>query len=107
MGITTAKKLKPIHPGEHLREDFMKPLGLSSNALARALEVTPARINEILRECRGISADTALRLARFFGTDAQSWLNLQSHYDLQRAEDAAGQAIKRIRRRRSVTKAMA
>jgi addiction module HigA family antidote len=92
-----AKKLKPIHPGQHLQEDFMKPLGLSSNALARALEVTPARINEILRERRGITADTALRLARFFGTDAQSWLNLQSHYDIQCAEDAAGRAIKRIR----------
>jgi addiction module HigA family antidote len=92
------RKLQPIHPGEHLREDFMKPLGLSSNALARALEVTPARINDILRERRGITADTALRLARFFGTDAQSWLNLQSHYDLQCAEDAAGAAIKRIRR---------
>ena len=97
-----AKKLKPIHPGEHLREDFMKPLGLSSNALAKALEVTPARINEILRERRGISADTALRLARFFGTDAQSWLNLQTNYDIQRAEDAAGEAIKRIRPCRTV-----
>lgn len=93
-----ARKLQPIHPGEHLREDFMKPLGLSSNALARALEVTPARINDILRERRGITADTALRLARFFGTDAQSWLNLQSHYELQCAEDAAGAAIRRIRR---------
>jgi addiction module HigA family antidote len=91
------KKLKPVHPGEHLREDFMKPLGLSSNALARALEVTPARINEILRERRGITADTALRLARFFGTDAQSWLNLQSHYDIQCAEDRAGRAIMRIK----------
>jgi addiction module HigA family antidote len=92
-----AKKLSPIHPGEHLREDFMKPLGLSSNALARALGVTPARINDILRGRRGISADTALRLARFFGTDPQSWLNLQSHYDIQCAEDAAGRTIKRIR----------
>lgn len=73
------KKPKPIHPGEHLREDFMKPLGLTSNALARALRITPARVNEILRERCGITADTALRLARFFGTDAQSWLNLQSH----------------------------
>ena len=91
-----ARKLKPIHPGEHLREDFVKPLGLSSNALARALEVTPARVNEILRERRGISADTALRLARFFGTDAQSWLNLQTHYDIQCAEDEAGRAIGRI-----------
>lgn len=90
------KKLKPIHPGEHLREDFMKPLGLSSNALARALSVTPARINEILRGRRGITADTALRLARYFGTDAQSWLNLQSHFDIQVAQDAAGATIKRI-----------
>jgi addiction module HigA family antidote len=94
-----ARKLKPIHPGEHLREDFMKPLKLSANALADALGVTPARINEIVRGRRGITADTALRLARYFGTDAQSWLNLQTHYDLQCAEDAAGASIKRIRRR--------
>jgi addiction module HigA family antidote len=100
-----AKKLKPIHPGEHLREDFMKPMGLSSNALAQALDVTPGRIQEIVRERRGITADTALRLARFFGTDAQSWLNLQSHYDIQCAEDTAGEAIKRIRRCRPVGKA--
>ena len=91
-----AKKLPPIHPGEILREEFMKPLGLSSNALARALEVTPARINEIVREPRGISADTALRLARYIGTDVQSWMNLQTHYDIQCAEDAAGPAIQRI-----------
>lgn len=102
-----ANKLKPIHPGVHLREDFMKPFGLSANALARALEVTPARINEILRGRRGISADTALRLARFFGTDAQSWLNLQSHYDIQCAEDAAGGAIRKIRRHRVLRKATA
>lgn len=62
----------------------MKPWGLFSNALARVLDVTPARINDIVRERRGITADTALRLARFFGTDAQSWLNLQSYYDIQR-----------------------
>ena len=91
-----SKKLSPIHPGEILREEFMEPFGLSSNALARALNVTPARINEIVRERRGISADTALRLARFFGTDVQSWLNLQTHYDIQRAEDAAGRAIQKI-----------
>lgn len=92
-----SKKLPPIHPGEVLREEFMKPRGLSSNALARALEVTPARINKIVRERRGISADTALRLARFFKTDVQSWLNLQMHYDIQCAEDAAGCTISRIR----------
>ncbi len=91
-----AKKLPPIHPGEILREEFMKPLGLSSNALARALDVTPARINEIVREQRGISADTALRLARYFGTDVQSWMNLQTHYDIQCAEDTAGRAIQKI-----------
>ncbi len=90
------RKLPPIHAGEILREEFMKPLGLSSNALARALEVTPARINEIVREQRGISADSALRLARYFGTDAQSWMNLQTHYEIQCAEDAAGRAIRRI-----------
>ena len=92
-----AKKLKPIHPGKHLREDFMKPMGLSSTALALALEVAPGRIEAIVRERRSITADTALRLARFFGTDAQSWLNLQSHYDIQCAHDAAGEVIKRIR----------
>lgn len=91
------KKLKPIHPGEQLREEFMIPLGLSSNALARALNVTPARVNEIVRERRGISADTALRLARFFNTSHHFWLNLQANYDVQCAEDAAGKAISLIR----------
>ena len=90
------KKLPPIHPGEQLREEFMLPLGLSSNALARALNVTPARVNEIVREKRGISADTALRLARFFNTSHQFWLNLQSNYDVKCAEDAAGKVISHI-----------
>ncbi len=95
-----AKKLKPIHPGEQLREEFMVPLELSSNALARALGVTPARINEIVRGRRGISADTALRLARFFGTSHQFWLNLQANFhDVQCAEDAAGAAIAKIKPR--------
>ena len=75
----------------------MIPLGLSSNALARALNVTPARINEIVRERRGISADTALRLARVFNTTHQFWQNLQSNYDVQCAQDAAGRLIARIR----------
>ena len=92
-----SKKLPPIHPGEQLREEFMIPLGLSSNALARALNVTPARINEIVRERRGISADTALRLARFFSSSHQFWLNLQSNYEVQCAEDAAGRGIAQIR----------
>ncbi len=94
-----AKKLKPIHPGEILREEFMIPLGLSSNALARAVGVTPARINEIVRERRGITADTALRLARFFNTDVRSWINLQSNYDIERAqaEAEAGRTISHIK----------
>jgi addiction module HigA family antidote len=88
--------MRPIHPGEILREDYMVPLGLSATALAHALGVTPARINDIVRERRGITADTALRLARYFGTDAQSWINLQTAYDLRVAELAAGEAIHRI-----------
>ncbi len=92
-------KLAPIHPGEILREEFMAPLGLSSNALARAIGVTPARINEIVRERRGISANTALRLARYFGTDAQSWMNLQKNYELDLAARELGDALKDIQPR--------
>jgi antitoxin HigA-1 len=89
-------KLPPIHPGEILREDFMLPLGLSSNALARAIGVTPARINEIVRERRGITAETALRLARFFGTSVDLWMNLQQRYDLDCAKDRLGDALEQI-----------
>jgi antitoxin HigA-1 len=78
--------MPPVHPGEILREDFLKPLSMSAHALALALHVTPARINDIVRGRRGITADTALRLARYFGGDAQSWLNLQTMYDLRSAE---------------------
>jgi addiction module HigA family antidote len=76
-------KLTPIHPGEILREEFMKPHGLSQNALACALNVPPRRINEIVLEKRGITADTALRLARYFGTTAELWTGLQADYDLR------------------------
>ncbi|MDR2214616.1 MAG: HigA family addiction module antidote protein [Nevskiaceae bacterium] len=92
-----AKKLKPIHPGEMLREEFMIPLGLSSNALARAIGVTPARVNDIVRERRGITADTALRFARYFGTSHDFWMNLQSHYDVLVAINAAGRTISHIK----------
>ncbi|MGO8989856.1 MAG: HigA family addiction module antitoxin [bacterium] len=88
--------MRPIPPGEVLREDYMAPLGLSATALAHALSVTPTRINDIVRERRGITADTALRLARYFGTDAQSWINLQTAYDLRVAELAAGETIDRV-----------
>lgn len=86
-------KMRPIHPGEILREEYMSPFGLSANSLARALGVTPARINDIVRERRGITADTALRLARYFGTDARSWMNLQSAYDLRVTELAHAKRI--------------
>lgn len=78
--------MRPIHPGEILREEYMLPLGLSSNALAKKLNVTTARINEIVREKRGITGDTALRLARFFDTTPQFWINLQADYELRLAE---------------------
>jgi addiction module HigA family antidote len=92
-----SKKLRAIHPGEILLEEFMRPMGLSATALAGALGVTPARINEIVRGKRGISADTALRLARYFGTDAQSWPNLQQPYDIHCAQDSLGKALSAIR----------
>jgi len=80
--------MRPIHPGELLREDFLQPLGMTAHALSKALHVPPARINDIVLERRGISPDTALRLARYFGGDAQSWLNFQQAYDLKKAETA-------------------
>jgi addiction module HigA family antidote len=88
-------KLSPIHPGEILREEFMKPHGLSQNALARALGVPPRRINEIVLEKRGITADMALRLARFFGTTAEIWAGLQADYDLRQARYETAKVIER------------
>ena len=86
-------KMRPVHPGEILREEYLTPLGMSVNSLAKALNVTPARINEIVRERRGVTADTALRLARYFGTDARSWVNLQAAYDLRVTELAQAKKI--------------
>jgi addiction module HigA family antidote len=87
--------MRPVHPGEVLREEYMKPLGLSANALAKSLKVPTPRVNEIVRERRGVTADTALRLARYFGGDARSWLNLQAMYDLRVAEKASARRIER------------
>jgi addiction module HigA family antidote len=78
--------MRPIHPGEVLREDFLVPLEMSAHALSKALRVPPARVNDIVLERRGVTPDTALRLARYFGGDAKSWLNLQQAYDLKIAE---------------------
>ncbi len=87
--------MRPIHPGEILREEFIAPLGLSVNALALALRVPATRLHEIVKERRGITPDTALRLASYFGTDAQSWLNLQSTFDLKIAARESGRRIRR------------
>ena len=92
-------RLEPVHPGEILKHDFMEPLALSSTALAAAIGVAPARVNEIVRGRRGITAETALRLARYFSTDAQSWMNLQGRYELALAERDAAGALDAIRPR--------
>jgi antitoxin HigA-1 len=91
----TKNGMRPVHPGEVLREDYLEALGMSANALAKALHVPAPRVNDIVRERRGVSADTALRLARYFSSTPQFWLNLQSAYELRRAEIAAGARINR------------
>jgi addiction module HigA family antidote len=90
-----APRLGPVHPGEILLEEFMKPLGLSARALAAALGVPANRVTQIISGRRSISAGTALRLGRYFGTSPQLWLNLQTTYELHRALDDEGEAVQR------------
>jgi addiction module HigA family antidote len=90
-----AKRLKPVHPGEILREEFMVPLGLSMNKIAMALRVPVTRIADIVNERRGITADTALRFARYFRNSAAFWMNLQTRYDLEVAEDELARQVER------------
>jgi addiction module HigA family antidote len=87
------KKMAPIHPGEILLEEFLNPMAISQYRLAKDISVAPRRINEIVRGLRAVSADTALRLGRYFGISPQFWLNLQSHYDLTVAEDRIGDRL--------------
>src|SRR5437763_10893792 len=89
------RKPAPVHPGEILLEEFLSPLGLSQYRLAKDTSVPPRRINEIVRGTRSISADTALRLARYFGTSERFWLNLQAHYDLEVEKDRLGDLLRR------------
>jgi len=89
------KKLPPVHPGEILQEEFLKPLGISQYRLAKDTSVPPRRINEIVRGQRSITADTALRLARFFGTSERFWTNLQTRYDLEVEKDRLGTRLDR------------
>jgi addiction module HigA family antidote len=87
--------MRPVHPGEVLHQEYLVPLDMTASALAKALSVPAPRINEIVRERRAITADTALRLARYFGGDARSWLNLQAAYDLRVAEIQYAKRIER------------
>ncbi|MGW1676440.1 HigA family addiction module antitoxin [Saccharopolyspora sp. NPDC002376] len=88
--------MPPVHPGEVLAEEYLEPLGITQHRLAVAIGVPPRRINEIVHGKRGISANTSLRLARFFGTSERFWLNLQSRYDLEREKDALAGTLDRI-----------
>lgn len=93
MGARKAKKLAPIHPGEVLLADFLEPLGVSQYRLAHDISVPPSRINEIVHGKRALSADTALRLARYFGTTERFWLNLQARFDLEAERDRLGDRL--------------
>ena len=89
------EKLPPIHPGEVLLEDFMKPLGLSQYRVAKDIGVSPIRINQIVHGKRAVTADTAMRLGRYFGTSAEVWVRLQARYDLEVAREQNGERIER------------
>lgn len=90
-----ARKLSPVHPGEVLQEEFLKPLGVSQYRLAKEISVSPRRVNEIVHGSRAITADTALRLARYFGTTDRFWLNLQARYNLEVERDRLGSRLER------------
>lgn len=89
------KRRKPVHPGEVLREEFLRPMKLSQYRLAKEISVPPRRINEIVKGQRGITADTALRFARYFGTSERFWMNLQSRYDLEFRRDLLGSRLQK------------
>lgn len=94
-----AKRLPPIHPGEVLREEFLTPLGLTAYALAKACGVPRTRIERLAREETPVTADTALRLSRYFGTTAEFWMGMQAQYELERAHDVAAVALRKIKPR--------
>jgi len=92
--LSGTRKLPPVHPGEVLLEEFLKPMGISQYRLAKDISVPPRRVNEIVLHKRAVTADTALRLGRYFGTSEQFWLNLQSEYDLDVERDRLGDRLK-------------
>jgi len=95
MVLPMIKRMKPMHPGEILAEEFLEPLGISQYRLAKDIGVQPTRVNLIVHGKAGISADTALRLGRYFGTSPQFWLNAQAHYDLETARDKLGHRLEK------------
>ena len=90
---SSARKMPPVHPGEILHEDFLKPMGISQYRLAKAISVPARRSNEIVKGRRGVTGDTALRLARFFNMEAQFWVNAQAYYELETARDVLGRRL--------------
>lgn len=103
--VTTGELLRPIHPGEVLREEFLQPLGMTAHALAICLQVPAPRINDIVRERRAVTVDTALRLAKYFGTSAQFWMGLQTDFDMAQARASMTEALARIVSREEVAAA--
>ncbi len=96
MVIAASKNgLRPVHPGEVLREDYLKPLGMSANALSQALKVPASRVNDIVLERRGITVDTAMRLVRYFGGDVQSWMNLQTAFEVKIGQQELAKRIEK------------
>ncbi|MEX0815614.1 MAG: HigA family addiction module antitoxin [Dongiaceae bacterium] len=95
MATRRKRDIPPVHPGEILKADFMAPLGLTVSVLSRAIGVPRTRLNDIVLGRRGVTADTAMRLARYFGVGARFWMNLQSHYELEVAEEAYGDRLDR------------
>jgi addiction module HigA family antidote len=93
--VTKGKRLPPTHPGEIVREEFLGPMGVSVYALSKAIKVPRSRVNDIVRGRRSITADTALRLARYFGITPEFWINLQARYDLEMAKDTVGGSIEK------------
>ncbi len=93
--VSTGKRIPPTHPGEILRQDFLAPMGISVYALANAIKVPRSRINDVVLARRAVTADTALRLARYFATTAEFWVNLQAHYDLEVAKTTLRQRIEK------------
>ena len=101
--MTGKKAMSPVHPGELLREEFLRPMGITPYRLAKDLGVPVQRVHELVHERRGVTADTALRLSRYFGMSEGYWMNVQKHYELESEKDRIGEALENIRPRSQAT----